>query len=65
MREIFKAIDQDGSGYITADELKSAMAKLGFIKSDAEIQEMIRAVDKDADGRVNYEGNTKVFICEK
>jgi len=59
LQEIFKGIDRDGSGFITADELKAAMAKVGVKLSDAEIDEMIQAADKDADGRINYEGNSK------
>lgn len=55
LREAFKAFDKNGDDIIDADELRKAMSNLGEQLSDAEIDEMIRAADKDGDGQVHYE----------
>ncbi|QCD78312.1 calcium-dependent protein kinase [Vigna unguiculata] len=62
--QLFKAFqyfDKDNSGYITRDELESAMKEYGM-GDDATIKEIISEVDTiisevdtDNDGRINYE----------
>ncbi|XLR42987.1 hypothetical protein S83_027647 [Arachis hypogaea] len=48
----FTYFDQDGSGYITKEELQQACEKYGIL--DGNIDDIIREVDKDNDGRINY-----------
>lgn len=55
LREAFKAFDKNGDDIIDAKELKQAMLNLGEDLTDADINEMIRAADKDGDGQVHYE----------
>ncbi|CDP07348.1 unnamed protein product [Coffea canephora] len=50
----FQHFDEDGSGFITRDELRHAMAKYGM-GDEATIDEIINDVDIDKDGRINYE----------
>ncbi|KOO23637.1 calmodulin-like 5 [Chrysochromulina tobinii] len=51
--EAFSVLDQDGSGTISASELKSALMKGGSSQvSEAEIQSLISQVDANGDGRV-------------
>ncbi|XP_021889068.1 calcium-dependent protein kinase 2-like [Carica papaya] len=50
----FQYFDKDNSGYITRDELKSAMKEYGM-GDEASIREIISEVDADNDGRINYE----------
>ncbi|KAJ0983095.1 hypothetical protein J5N97_011350 [Dioscorea zingiberensis] len=50
----FQYFDKDSSGYITRDELESAMEKYGMGDA-ATIKEIISEVDTDNDGRINYE----------
>ncbi|CAN1799789.1 Calcium-dependent protein kinase 9 [Linum perenne] len=50
----FQYFDKDSSGFITKDELETAMKEYG-IADDATIGEIIAEVDTDNDGRINYE----------
>ncbi|XP_027333838.1 calcium-dependent protein kinase 9-like isoform X4 [Abrus precatorius] len=50
----FQYFDKDGSGYITKDELETAMKEYGM-GDEATIKEIISEVDTDNDGRINYE----------
>ncbi|TMW96385.1 hypothetical protein EJD97_007468 [Solanum chilense] len=55
--DLFKAFqyfDTDHSGFITKDELESAMKEYGMGDEDT-IREIIVEVDTDHDGRINYE----------
>ncbi|KAJ8308903.1 hypothetical protein KUTeg_013777 [Tegillarca granosa] len=56
LSEAFKMFDRDGNGYIDADELRICMMNLGEKLTHEEVEEMIREVDVDFDGRMNYEG---------
>lgn len=56
MREAFNVFDQNGDGYITVEELRSVLASLG-LKQGRNVEDcklMIKKVDVDGDGRVNY-----------
>uniref|UniRef100_A0A0D6QUK9 non-specific serine/threonine protein kinase n=1 Tax=Araucaria cunninghamii TaxID=56994 RepID=A0A0D6QUK9_ARACU len=48
----FSYFDKDGSGYITIDELQQACQDFGI--GDVRLDEMIREVDQDNDGRIDY-----------
>ncbi|KAJ8900050.1 hypothetical protein K2173_024165 [Erythroxylum novogranatense] len=49
----FSYFDKDGSGYITVDELQQACEEFGM--KDVHLEEMIREVDQDNDGRIDYD----------
>ncbi|TYH47676.1 hypothetical protein ES332_D10G014700v1 [Gossypium tomentosum] len=50
----FQYFDKDNSGYITKDELETAMKEYGM-GDEASIRAVISEVDTDNDGRINYE----------
>ncbi|XP_049401015.1 calcium-dependent protein kinase 20-like isoform X2 [Solanum stenotomum] len=52
MYAAFSYFDEDGSGYITQDELQKACDKFGL--SNIPIEELMREVDQDNDGRIDY-----------
>ena len=54
----FKQFDTNGDGVLTHDEIKKVMKASGQPCSDKAVREMIRAADKDNDGKVNYEGKS-------
>jgi Ca2+-binding EF-hand superfamily protein len=45
--------DEDSSGQITAMEMRSVMNKFGL--TDEELDEMLKEVDRDGDGSINFE----------
>ncbi|KAG8386125.1 hypothetical protein BUALT_Bualt03G0116500 [Buddleja alternifolia] len=50
----FQYFDKDSSGFITRDELETAMKEYGM-GDPSTIKEIIAEVDSDNDGRINYE----------
>lgn len=55
MMAAFKVFDADGNGLICAKELKSVLGRLGCGKcSTKECRKMIKGVDRDGDGFVNF-----------
>ncbi|KAL0914393.1 hypothetical protein M5K25_014737 [Dendrobium thyrsiflorum] len=48
----FSYFDKDGSGYITYDELQKACEEFGM--NDVHLEDMIREIDQDNDGRIDY-----------
>ena len=55
VREAFAAFDEDGDGLLDARDVKSFFEALGQTVSTREASEMLRTVDGDGDGRVNFE----------
>ncbi|CDY09997.1 BnaC08g44540D [Brassica napus] len=56
MKEAFNVFDQNGDGFITVDELKAVLSSLGLKQGKTldDCTKMIKQVDVDGDGRVNY-----------
>ncbi|XP_042513723.1 calmodulin-like protein 3 [Macadamia integrifolia] len=56
MREAFNVFDQNGDGFITVEELRSVLASLGLKQGRTveDCKRMIKKVDVDGDGMVNY-----------
>lgn len=57
----FSYFDKDGSGYITQDELQKACEEFGI--EDFRWEDMIREIDQDNDGRIDY--NEFVAMMQK
>ena len=56
----FKKFDLNNTGYITATELRQVLSKIGQNYSEREIEAMIRTVDRDGDGRLNFKGSLSI-----
>ncbi|XP_075258966.1 uncharacterized protein LOC142350867 [Convolutriloba macropyga] len=52
---LFKIYDKDNSGYITEDEIREVLKSLEETKTDEEITELFKAMDRDGDGRISYQ----------
>lgn len=61
LRRTFKEFDKDGSGTISASELKQALAKCNINISDADAKGMIQQADKSGDGQIDVEEFLAVF----
>lgn len=51
--ESFKIFDVDGDGFVTAEEIKAVLNKLGRGATDEAVAAMIKAADVDGDGRIS------------
>lgn len=59
----FNTFDKDGSGYITAEDLKKALRIDGHNEFSSQIiDEMIEQVDKDCDGDISFEEFTEMML---
>lgn len=54
IRETFSAIDVDSSGSISLSELCSAYKKLGQPDLDQEVDSIMKKIDFDENGEINY-----------
>ena len=62
LKEAFRMFDRDGNGYIDAEELRICMINLGEKLTLEEVEEMIREVDIDYDGRMDYQGKVLILF---
>ena len=50
----FAAMDTNGDGQVTKEELKALLSQLGEAVDDAVIDEMIKIADVNGDGKVDF-----------
>ncbi|KAL8180512.1 UNVERIFIED_CONTAM: hypothetical protein K2H54_026448 [Gekko kuhli] len=48
IREAFKVFDRDGNGFISKQELGTAMRSLGYMPNEVELEVIIQRLDMDA-----------------
>jgi len=53
LRKVFLALDKNGDGTITLDELKEGLSKLPDLKAN-EIQQIMNSIDTDKSGKIDY-----------
>ncbi|KAF0697165.1 Aste57867_12159 [Aphanomyces stellatus] len=58
----FKFIDLDKNTFIGAAELRHILICMGELITDAEVDEMVRMVDRDGDGQVSFEEFRKMAV---
>lgn len=51
----FSNFDKDGNGYITKKEIKQTLKGYGLRGSSKEAKAMLKAADKDGDGKIDFE----------
>ncbi|KAI3730323.1 hypothetical protein L1987_61492 [Smallanthus sonchifolius] len=54
LKQMFNNMDTDGSGFITYEELKTGLSKLGSRLAESEIQQLLEAADVDKNGTIDY-----------
>lgn len=52
--ELFDAMDDDGNGTISRNELKQALYEMGLPLTDAQMERLVSEYDVDGDGRIQY-----------
>ncbi|KAI3738478.1 hypothetical protein L2E82_28511 [Cichorium intybus] len=55
LKQMFKMIDTDNSGYITFEELKDGLKSYGAKLEESEIHDLMHAADIDNNGTIDYE----------
>ncbi|CAK8694280.1 unnamed protein product [Clavelina lepadiformis] len=60
MHAVFHLFDQDRDGYINPDELKRALEASGYHLTDNELDEIIKEVDRNGDGKIDFAEFTRL-----
>ena len=55
LKHAFKAMDKDGDGHLTLDELRLFMWGTGQRATEKELADAFDGCDKDGDGKVGYQ----------
>ncbi|XP_037905586.1 calcium-binding protein E63-1 isoform X3 [Hermetia illucens] len=58
----FRVFDRDGNGFISRDELQTAMEMIGESLTETQLTELLTIADLDKDGRINYEEFTRLLL---
>ncbi len=61
LRVAFRQFDQDGSGYIQANELENIMDKMGRHYNKSQIDSIVNSLDTSGDGKISFEEFIKLF----
>lgn len=59
LRLHYRVFDKDGNGYISQDELRSAMEIMDESITEEQLNEIFKMADTDRDGKICYEGKFK------
>lgn len=57
----FRRFDADGSGYISTKELRDVMLRMGRHLTRHDVEEMIKTIDGNGDGKISFEEFCKLF----
>ena len=60
--DAFRVFDKEGDGHISTAEARQIMCNVGEHLPEDELDEMIREIDPDGEGRVDYVKFTKIML---
>ena len=63
--DAFRVFDKEGDGHISTAEARQIMCNVGEHLPEDELDEMIREIDPDGEGRVDYVKFTKIMLSNK
>jgi calmodulin len=61
LRVAFRQFDQDGSGYIQANELETIMNKMGRRMNKSDIDALVQSLDTSGDGKISFDEFVQLF----
>jgi len=61
LQQSFKVFDANGDGFINANELRQAMTTIGEKMTEKDINDIMKHLDTDGDGKIDYTGYFPVF----
>ena len=61
LRRVFDSIDRDSSGDLDVDEVKELMKDLDKALSQEQIQELVKSMDLNGSGSINFEEFQSIF----
>jgi calmodulin len=64
LRHAFRVFDNDGSGTISADELKDVMREMGEQIDESDMDSLMRCMDVNGDGQIDYEEFSDIVTKE-
>jgi hypothetical protein len=56
LKKAFQIFDINGDGYISREELREVLTKMGESMTEQEVDEMMEKADKNGDGKIDYDG---------
>ena len=56
LRDAFQVFDKQGNGLISVQDLRSSLTSLGERLNTEDLDELIREVDQNGEGMLNYNG---------
>jgi len=62
IRGLFSSFDDNGDGFVTADEIYKSFLALGQKIALQDAKDMIATIDKDGDGRLNIDEFTQLML---
>jgi calmodulin len=60
--EAFRVFDKDGNGFISTAETRNIMFNLGESLQEEELDEIVREIDPNGEGQVNYVDFVKIML---
>jgi len=64
LRDAFQVFDKHGNGMVSVHDMKISLTTLGERLTTEELDELIREVDKDAEGQVSHEDIIRVLLAK-
>ncbi|KAF9403934.1 hypothetical protein BGZ94_004452 [Podila epigama] len=58
----FKVFDKEGNGYISQAELRYVLTNLGEKLTETEVEELMKGIEVDNSGKVNYENFVDLIL---
>ncbi len=65
LRDWFEALDVDGSGDISVDELEEPLISIGLVSSKADLIDMINKYDSSGDGEIDFQEFVKMVMTKE